>query len=403
MLSDVKIRNSKAKEKAYKLTDAAGLHLFVTPAGSKLWRYKYSFEGREKLLSLGPYPDLSLAAARDQRDAAKAILRSGRDPSVQRKLLTHGAGETTFEAVARKWHALNAPNWKEIHAGEVLKSLEAHVFPSLGQVQMTDIKPQHVLGVIRDIEERPAVETARRVRQRMSAIFVHAIASGICEADPAGVVKGALAPLTKRNQPAIVELDEVRQVLMKAEAVPAHPVTKLGLRLLALTAVRPGEVRGASWREFEDLDGDKPLWRIPKERMKKGREHLVPLSAQAVAVLEAVRPLTGRGPLPFPNARWPHRPMSENAMGYLMNRAGYHSRHVPHGWRSAFSTVMNERYRADAAVIDLMLAHVPKDKTEAAYNRAQHIERRRELAQIWADLLSEGMALATSLLDGPRR
>jgi integrase len=237
----------------------------------------------------------------------------------------------------------------------------------------------------------------------MSAIFVYGIASGICQIDPAAIVQGAMAPLIKGRQPAIVDLDEAREVLRCAEAEPAHPVTKLALRLLALTAVRPGEIRGATWREFEQLDGDQPLWRIPAARMKMKQEHLVPLSRQAVAVITAVRSLTGRGPLVFPNARHAHRPMSENAIGYLLNRAGYHSRHVPHGWRATFSTIMNERYQHDRQVIDLMLAHAPKDKTESAYNRAAHMPRRRELAQSWADLLLHHAPEAAALVHGPRR
>ena len=212
-----------------------------------------------------------------------------------------------------------------------------------------------------------------------------------------------MAPVAKGRQPAITELPAAREVLARVEATPAHPVTKLANRLLALTVVRPGEIRSVRWCEFEDLDGPAPLWRVPAERMKAGREHLVPLAGHAVQVLRAAQRLTGRGPLVFPNARHAHRPMSENAIGYLLNRAGYHGRHVPHGWRATFSTVMNERHRADRQVIDLMLAHAPDDKTEAAYNRALHLERRRELAQIWADMLLDGAAPASVLVDGPRR
>jgi integrase len=237
----------------------------------------------------------------------------------------------------------------------------------------------------------------------MSAVFVYAIASGLSEADPAAIVKGAMAPLVKGRQPAVTDLAGAREVLARVEATPAHPTTKLANRLLALTVVRPGEVRAVKWAEFEDLEGPSPLWRIPAERMKMGREHLVPLSRQAVEVLLAVRQFTGRGPLVFPSTRHAHRPMSENAIGYLLNRAGYHGRHVPHGWRATFSTIMNEQHRADRQVIDLMLAHAPDDKTESAYNRAQHLSRRRELAQIWADLLLADASNMTVLLQGARR
>jgi integrase len=260
-----------------------------------------------------------------------------------------------------------------------------------------------VLGVLRTIEARPALETARRVRQRMSAVFVYAIALGVGESDPAAIVRGAMAPMVKGRQPAITDLAEARKVLADVEAIPAHPTTKLANRLLSLTVVRPGELRAARWGEFEGLAGAEPLWRVPAERMKMKREHLVPLSRQAVAVIEAVRPLTGRCPLVFPSTRHAHLPMSENAIGYLLNRAGYHSRHVPHGWRATFSSVMNEAHRVDRHVIDLMLAHAPQDKTEAAYNRAIHMERRRELAQLWADMLLEGAVDLGEVVLGRRR
>ena len=212
-----------------------------------------------------------------------------------------------------------------------------------------------------------------------------------------------MAPVKKGRQPAITDLAELRALLAAAEAIPAHPATKLALRLLALTAVRPGSVAGAVWHEFEGLDGPEPVWRIPAERMKMKREHVVPLAPQAVAVIEAMGLLTGRFPFVFPNTRHAHKPMSENAMGYLLNRAGFHGRHVPHGWRSSFSTIMNERNRMDRQVIDLMLAHSPADATEAAYNRAAHMGRRRELAEEWAGLLLEGARDPAELLRGPRK
>ena len=405
-LTDLQIRQAKAAPQPYKLADAHGLHLYVTPAGAKLWRYRYRVQGRERLLSLGAYPAVTLAAARGARAAARDTLRDGRDPVVVRKLQRAAAvssDATTFERVARDWHALNERAWTQVHAGDVIGSLESHVFPALGPLPLRDITPPMILTVLRAIEARPAIETARRVRQRMSAVFVHAIASGIGEQDPAAIVRGALAPLVRGRQPAITDLAEARKMLARAEAIPAHPATKLALRFLALTAMRPGEIRGARWDQFEQLAGEQPLWRVPPELMKMKREHLAPLAPQAVAVLAAVRELTGHGPLPFPNARWAHRPMSENAIGYLLNRAGYHHRHVPHGWRATFSSVMNELYPPDRAIIDLMLAHTPADKTEAAYNRAPHLVRRRELAQAWANMLLADMPDAMTLVAGPRR
>jgi integrase len=405
MLTDAAVRAAKPKDKAYKLSDAGGLYLFVAPAGGKLWRMRYTFQGKEKLLSFGPYPEVTLGKARDQRDEARAMLRDGKDPGLQKKIrrALNSDLTNTFEVIARDWHSRNKPTWTERHAQDVIDSLENFVFPTLGRLPVNEITPPMVLKVLREIEDRPAPETARRVRQRVSAIFVYAIALGIGETDPAAIVRGAMAPVVKTRQPAITDLVEARAVLAAVEAQPAHPVTKLANRLLALTAVRPGELRGARWGEFEGLDGDQALWRIPAARMKMKREHLVPLSRQAVAVIAATRTLTGRCPLVFPSSRHAHHPMSENAIGYLLNRAGYHGRHVPHGWRATFSSTMNETFRADRHVIDLMLAHAPKDKTEAAYNRAVHMERRHELAQVWADLLLEGAMDLTEVINGRRR
>ncbi len=412
-LTDAQIRSVKS-EKPKKMWDGDGLSLFISAAGGKLWRYRYTFGGKEKLLSLGQYPALSLSAARAARNDAKAILKSGRDPSVVKKLgrlATVAASANTFEAIGREWYELQKPQWTERHADDVLTSLERDVFPALGSIPIDDIAAANVLALLRPIEKRGAKETARRIRQRMSAIFVYAISSGRAQNDPAAIVKGAMAPMVKGRQPAVTDLDEARAMLRKAEAEKAHPVTKLALRLLALTVVRPGTLATTPWAEWADLDADQPIWHIPAERMKMRKQHkddeardfLVPLSTQAVDAIATLRVLTGRGPLAFPNSRFAHKPMSKNAIGYLLNRAGYHHKHVPHGWRATFSSVMNELYPADRHVIDLMLAHVPKDKVEGAYNRARYLDRRRELAQAWADLLLKDAVDPVDLLLGPRR
>lgn len=405
MLTDIAVRKAQARDKPYKMFDSNGLFLLVTPAGGKLWRFRYKIGGKEKLLSIGPYPEVTLAAARDARDEARAGLRAGRDPSLVRKQLRAQAAneDRKFEKVARDWHTLNKSRWTERHTADVMISLEQMVFPLLGNVDVAEITPPMVLDVIRRIEARPALETARRVRQRMSAIFLFAMGLGLATTDPAAVIQKAMAPMTKGRQPALVTLEEAREALAACEAIPAHPVTRLAMRFLALTHVRPGEVHGTRWTEFEGLEGDEPLWLIPAARMKMKEAHKVPLSRQAVEVIEVLRELTGRMPFVFPNGRNAHKPMSENALGYLLNRAGYHQRHVPHGWRATFSSIMNERFPADRAVIDLMLAHAPKDKVEAAYNRAKHLKRRRELSQIWADLLLEGVRPAHEIVAGPMR
>lgn len=415
MLTDSHCRAAQPKDKAYKLTDQLGLHLFVATSGHKSWRYKYRFEGKEQRLVFGAYPEISLKAARDRRDEARRMLRAGIDPRAGRKQARVETART-FEAIARSWHHAQLATWSPVHAQDVIGRLEADVFPVIGAKEITKITVPDVLSLLRSIEERGAIETAHRVRQRISATFVFAIASGLAQFDPAAMVKDALRPIRRGRQPAFTTIVHARALLNAAEASPAHPVTKLASRMMALTAVRSAVIRGATWAEFEELDGREPIWRIPAARMKlettnkanEGYDFIVPLASQSVAIIDTVRSLTGRGPYLFPNSRWAHKPMSENAIGYFYNRlAAFRGRHVPHGWRATFSTVMNElaierQLPGDRAIIDLMLAHVPAG-VEAAYNRAAYMPRRRALAQEWADMLLHGLVPAAQLIEGPRR
>ncbi len=419
MLSDAKIRAAKAREKAYKLTDSHRLYLLVKPNGSKLWKWNYAYDGKQKTMAFGIYPMVSLVNARSKRDDARALLDEGKDPSIVKKLRIEAnleASRNTFERVAREWHENAKGQWATIHADDVLRSLERDVFPLIGELPISELTAPKILETLKSIEDRGAIETAKRVRQRISAVFIHAIAKGIAEKDPAEKLGAVLKPLRKGRQPAITDLARLRRMINDAEEDYARPITRLALRLLALTAVRPNEIRGARWEEFESLNGLDPIWRIPAARMKGdldrkneiGGDHLVPLARQSVEVLRALWPLTGSGPLLFPSNRHGHRPMSENAIGYLLNRAGYHGHHVPHGFRAAFSTIMNEwaeRHgkKHDRQIIDLMLAHVPKEKVEGAYNRAAYLERRRELAVIWADMLTETLPPPTVLVRRPAK
>ncbi|WBO22000.1 tyrosine-type recombinase/integrase [Sphingomonas abietis] len=426
-LTDTQARKAAAKDKDYKLADANGLHLYVTTKGHKSWRMKYRFGQKERRLMFGPYPEVSLSEARDKRDAARRLLRDDIDPGVQtekRRAEAAARAAITFEKMARQWHEQQTPIWAPVHAADVINSLERDIFPHIGSTPLSEIDPPGVLEVLRKVEKRGAIETAKRLRQRMSAVFVFAISEGVGSADPAAVVTNALKPLPKKGkQPSLTDPDDAREVLVAAEASGASPVTKLASRLLALTVVRPGVVRGASWGEFEGIDwtGDfigpqQPLWRVPAARMKlvverkdeEAFEHLVPLPWQAVDVLRTIRRLTERARYVFPSQRHSHHPLSENAIGYLYNRVGFHGRHVPHGWRAAFSTTMKARARKQRRIEDLdtierMLAHMPENKVAAAYDRHEHMERRRELGQEWADLLMAGMAPAATLLTGPRR
>ncbi|MGI4947395.1 MAG: tyrosine-type recombinase/integrase [Janthinobacterium lividum] len=447
MLTDAKIKAARPKAAAYKLGDAGQLYLFVTTAGGRHWRMNYSYgtnpAGRpaQKTLSLGSYPALTLADARAKRDEAKAVLREGRDPAVERRVAAKARAQSdgnTFEIVARRWYDLRQAGWSKVHARDVIDSLTNDLFPEIGDLPITAIGAPRLLEVLQRVEKRGAVETAHRLRQRVSAVFVYGIAAGLCDTDPAASLGKALRDKPRsKKQPSIIDgvreqddrLAVIRKLLADCDAERCRASTKLGLRLIALTAVRPGELRFASWAEIEGVDWttDAPapaaLWRIPAERMKGDEdrkaeeygEHLVPLAPEAVDVLRAAWRLSAGLPYIFPSERHLHRPISENTLRALLIRAGYYQRHVPHGFRAAFSTFMNERAdRAwreaghkdaspDRAIIDLMLAHVPGNKVEGAYNRASYMPRRRELACEWAELVTEGLEAPATHLGKPIR
>lgn len=420
-LTDAKVRGAKGTGKAYKLTDGEQLYLHVSPAGGRVWRMNYQFaragqpKAAQKTLTIGPYPAISLKDARDARDVAKALLARGQEPKPD-DLFRASAPvidkRPTFEKIARDWLALNTKRWSPVHAEDVKVRLENDVFPRLGARAIADITASDVYEVLSPVVDRGAVETAHRICQRISAIFIYAVAKGEATGDPAGKLTIALPKVPKaKPQPAIVDLHAVRQMLVDCEAERCRAATKMAIRFIALTAVRPNELHGARWEEFEDIDGAEPLWRIPAARMKGDKErkaqedgdHLVPLAPAAVEILRAMVKVTGDLDLVWPSERHTHKPMSENTLRALLIRAGYYQRHVPHGFRAAFSTIMNERYdrvwrseghkgpAPDRAIIDLMLAHVPENKVEGAYNRADYMERRREIACEWADLLVADM------------
>lgn len=364
----------------------------------------------------------------DRKIAARKLLSEGRDPGLEAqkaKVERAVAAGNTFEALARGWYDLQESRWTPIHAGDVIGSLEKEVFPWIGKLPIREIDEPLVLSVLRKIEKRGAIETAHRVRQRISAVFVHAIAEGAAARDPAGVVTKALKPVPRaRKRLALVSIDALHDMIRKTEAEPASPLTKLASRFLALTAQRPGMIRALPWTEIENVNwsNEEPcpdaLWRVPAARMKlmlelkhdDGFEHLVPLSAEAVAVLRAVHVLTGRGPLIFPSNRNARMPMSENTLSYFYNRCGYQGRHVPHGWRASFSTIMNEWAErggtpGDRHVIDLMLAHIPEgvSGSEGAYNRAAYLKRRREITDAWGAMLLGIFPEPAKMLGWPSR
>lgn len=397
MLNNAAVKAARPMSRAYKLADDRGLFLFVAPSGLRSFRFKFRYKGREKLMTIGSAAEISLAEARDRRDAARAQLRRGEDPTAKVAAATDPTG---FEEIARAWHAHRRPRWSAVHATDVLASLERHVFPAIGALALGDIDALRVLDVVQQLEAQGSFETARRVRQRISGIFAFAIARKLSIDNPGAIIVDELQPRPAvMAQRALTDLDEARALLAAADAVDAAPAIKLASRFLALTGVRLAALRGAIWAEMVDLDGADPQWRIPAARMKlpkakkadSNNDHIVPLSRQAVAILAAARLQSDAGGLVFPG-RGKNRPIGESSIGDLYARAGFGGRHVPHGWRATFSTIMNERRPGDRSAIDRALAHAGLSKVEAAYNRAQHLAHRRELFQDWADILIDERA-----------
>lgn len=381
----VKQAQPRTDGKSLKLTDGLGMYLEIMPTGSKYWRLKYRIDGKEKRLALGVYPDVSLSEARDKRDAARKLIANGQDPSVakkeekrERKL----ASENSFEVIAREWHTKELPRWSEGHATRVIESLEADAFPDLGKQAITSLTAPIILDTVRKIEKRGAVETAQRVLQRISAVIKYAIQTGRARYNPTNDLTGALRAKKVEHRPALPR-SELREFYSRLEAEPLYIPTRIAMHLLMLTFVRPGELRYARWEEF---DIERAEWRIPGERMKMREPHIVPLSTQALALLEELKAITGRSVLLFPSVKDHSKPMSENTLGYAMGRMGYKDIATPHGFRALASTVLNEE-GFDPDIIERQLAHAERNKVRAAYHRAEYLEERRILMQWYADFL----------------
>lgn len=415
MLTDVACRTAKGAPKAYQLSDARGLYLYVLPSGSRSWRMKYRFANKEKRLAFGLYPEISLKEARERCDNARRLLRDGIDPDVdkkQRAAIRATDAVNTLETVTRRWHTMQVKHWAPRYGRQVLERFENDVFPPLGSLPISQVTVPLVLGVLKTVQDRGAVELAHRLRQHLSDVFAMAIANGIATTDPAAGVRKSLEKVVKGRRPAVLEVPAARIVLRRVEDEQSYPSTKLASRLLALTAARPGVVRLAEPREFEGLDGSEPIWRVPSAKMKLTAvqkrdvtyEFIVPLSRQAVDVVKVALAVCGDRKVLFPSTTG--TPISDSTLSKVYRQAGYAGRHVPHGWRSTFSTVMNalaaiHNRVGDREILDLMLAHMAAG-VEPIYNRYAYLPRRRELAQEWADLLMEGAAPALTLFDGER-
>jgi integrase len=386
-LSDAKVRNAKPKSKPYKIADGEGLFLLVVPTGSKYWRLKYFFAGKEKVLALGVYPQITLANARERRAQARKVLAAGSDPVEAKKELkrqTMLRSAHAFDVIAREWFERRKHEWATSSAQTMLARLEQHVFPKLGSRPIAEITPPEVLAMVRIVEGRGTLETARRVMQMTGQIFMYAIATGRAERNPVPDLRGALkTPVVKHH--AYLKESELPAFLEKLEAYDGEPQTKLGLRFLLLTFVRSAELRAAQWSE---VDWKKAEWRIPAARMKMKEQHIVPLSRQAIAVLRELQKRSGNRQYIFPNQNNPATFMSENTILFALYRMGYHSRATGHGFRSTASTILNE-HGFPADVIERQLAHTERNSVRAAYNHAQYLAERRKMMQWWANFIEK--------------
>jgi integrase len=377
MLKDVTIRQAKPRAKPYKLYDAKGLFLIVTPNGGRWWRLRYRWRGKERLISLGIYPGTTLADARRARNEALDLLRAGIDPSQHRR----DAARNTFENVALEWHAHQSPKWSKAHADRVLGSLATEAFPSLGAREITDLKPAEIVAALRAIESRGAQEVASRVLQRVAAVCRYAVQTGRATYNPASDLRGALAAKPRVVHRAALSREQLPAFMATLRAAELHPVTRAGLWLALLTVARTGELRGMRWAE---IDGD--VWRIPAERMKMREPHVVPLSCHARGVLDGLKPITGHLGLVLAGER-EGKPISENTLLYAMHRLGYKGTATVHGFRALFSTIANEFGCWNADAIERQLAHAERNAVRAAYHRAEYLDERRRLLEWWGEYL----------------
>ncbi len=388
-LTNTAVKNAKPKEidgklANNKLFDGGGLFLLVTKSGAKYWRMKYRFAGKEKLLAIGIYPEISLKQAREKRDEAKQLLSEGIDPSEHKQTIKRMGNSNSFEAVAREWHDKHKHRWTDGHQKKIIARLKNDVFPWIGQRDINSLTAPELLAVLKRIESRGALDTAHRALQTCSQIFRYAVANGKAERDPTQDLKGALPPAKSGHMATITEPKKIAQLLRDIDNYHGHFITRCALQLAPYVFVRPGELRHAEWQE---IDLDEAVWKIPAEKMKMRQVHIVPLSRQAIAILEDIQPLTGRGQYVFPSIQSNTRPMSENTLNTALRRLGYGKDEMTaHGFRAMASTLLNEQgYNRDW--IERQLAHSERNSIRAAYNHAEHLPERKKMMQSWADYL----------------
>lgn len=385
-LTDAAIRRAKPAEKPQKLTDGGGLYLYITTAGARSWRWKYRIAGKEKLLSIGLYPDVSLARAREARDEARRLLARGVDPGAQKRAaaLAHAElGSDNFEAIANEW--MTTRPWVLGYKTKVEAWLKNDVHPWIGSRAVSDLTAPDFLRVARRIEDRGAIESAHRIMQNCGQIMRYAIATGRAERNPVADLKGALAPPKEAHHAAITDPAQLGGLLRSIETYGGSLITCMALRLAPLVFLRPGELRHAEWDEFDLQAG---VWTIPANKMKMRTAHLVPLSRQALQILKEIEPITGRHKWVFSGARDSKRPMSENAITAALRNMGYdRTMMTGHGFRATARTILDEVLGFRPDIIEHQLAHAVKDPNGRAYNRTSHLQERVRMMQVWADYL----------------
>ncbi|HCU0915595.1 tyrosine-type recombinase/integrase [Proteus mirabilis] len=385
-LTDIQIRKANPKEKPYTLNDGNGLSLLVEPNGSKGWRFRYRFAGKPKMISLGVYGQVTLAEARKKRDEAKKQLAENINPSDARKsekIALRYATENTFYAVAMEWHSSKCSTWSDGYASEILRCFENDIFPYIGKRPIDQIAPLELLAVLQKIEKRGALEQANKIRRRCGEVFRYAVITGRVKYNPAPDLAGAMNKPETKHFPFLRE-DEIPDFVKALNNYQGSKITKYATQLLMLTGVRTVELRLAEWSEF---DLDNAIWEIPKERMKKRRPHLVPLSPQVIAILNELKVITGYYPLLFPGRNDVRKPISEASINKVIEKIGYKGRLTGHGFRHMMSTILHEK-GFDSAWIELQLAHVDKNSIRGIYNHALYLENRIKMMAYYSDYIN---------------
>ncbi|MDZ4034461.1 tyrosine-type recombinase/integrase [Kluyvera ascorbata] len=379
------VDTAKPKDKPYKLADGGGLYLLVNPNGAKYWRLKYRVAGKEKLLALGVYPDVTLADARAKRDEAKRGIAGGIDPNEakrEEKATREAQKNNTFQELATEWHSSKLKKWSAGYASDIMEAFNKDVFPYIGKKPIAEIKPLELLNVLRRMEGRGATEKAKKVRQRCGEVFRYAIVTGRAEYNPAPDLTSAMQGHESNHYP-FLNAPELPAFFEALSRYSGSELVVLAARLLIITGLRTGELRGASWQEIDDYAA---VWEIPAERMKMRRPHIVPLSQQALSIIARIREITGRYPLMFPGRNDPRKTMSEASINQVFKRIGYAGKVTGHGFRHTMSTILHEQ-GYNTAWIETQLAHVDKNSIRGTYNHAQYLDGRREMLQWYADYM----------------